>query len=508
MSYQLWNNYLLKNPHYQTYLLSPEMIKGFHEIKIFLQDKVKYAQNTLHPPSSGRNSCTVMITHIMAEPDWIVIECNQCIFGMIVCQNIINETTLTKNQLLLNKTGMKTCNKTAFHLENKCIMFKKYEKFTNFSEWTFQNDVHILEINILAQKFTDIFMENFTSIQHFYDQVIQFTIPISFSKAYLSYKTLQNHFFLKINWIQIQNINPTSKHNGYMIFSRKQESIKIPSNVFQCLDGTYIDDTSICNGILDCTAGTDEQLCHCNNTEALVILGCKYVHSSDKNYHQVTCSTFYFACVSSIKCIPYDKFCDGYQDCLFAEDEICTNELSKKVKNIAVMSNAPTFICSERYTTIPIFFVNDLIPDCPNSIEDEIQYYSLVTDPFHTQDVCNKSQELPCVHGHSHCFKMDKLCIFKLQYNTTALKHCRNGAHLYNCSPFKCSEHFKCSVSYCTPFELVCDGKWDCPQGGDQINCYSFSCPNLFKCRNQTKCLHLSKICNNINECRFGDDES
>ena len=279
---------------------------------------MKYAQNTLHPPSSARNSCTVMMTHIMAEPDSIVIEYNQCIFGMIVCQNIINETTLTKNQLLLNRTGMKTCNQTAFYLENKCIMFKKYEKFTNFSEWTFQNDVHILEIKILEQKFTDLFMEYFTSIQHFYDQVIQFTIPISFSKAYLSYKPLQNNFFPKINWIQIQNISPISKHDGYMIFSRKQESIKIPSNVFQCLDGIYIDDTSICNGILDCIPGTDEQLCHCNNTEALVTLGCKYVHSSDKNSYQITCSTFYFACVSSIKCIPYDKLCDGYQDCLFA----------------------------------------------------------------------------------------------------------------------------------------------------------------------------------------------
>ena len=102
---------------------------------------------------------------------------------------------------------------------------------------------------------------------------------------------------------------------------------------------------------------------------------------------------------------------------------------------------------------------------------------------------------------------MNKLCVFEFQYNTTILRHCRNGAHLYNCTYFQCSEHFKCQMSYCTPFELICDGKWDCPQGDDEINCQSFSCPNLFKCKNQTKCLHLSKICNKNNDCQFGDDE-
>ena len=232
---------------------------------------------------------------------------------------------------------------------------------------------------------------------------------------------------------------------------------------------------------------------------------CKYI--PDENSLQRFCSPFYFTCPSLRNCIPYGKVCNGYVDCLYAEDEICQNLISKKVKNVIYTLPISTFTCTRSNTVIASFLVDDLIPDCPDSIEDELQYFNLVTDPFHIQQTCNSGQELACLPGHSHCFPMDKLCIFEFQYNTTILRHCRNGAHLYNCTHHQCSEHFKCQMSYCIPFELICDGKWDCPQGDDKINCPLFSCPNLFKCKNQTKCLHLSKICNNKNECQFGDDE-
>ena len=288
------------------------------------------------------------------------------------------------------------------------------------------------------------------------------------------------------------------------IFTTKPAKIKTPSNVFQCKDGTYIDETSVCDSISDCQDGTDEKICHCNNTVDNTIT-CEYI--SDKKSLQKFCSAFYFACLSSNRCIPYGKVCNGHVDCLYAEDEICENQAGEEVENDIYTQNISTFTCSKSNTVVPSYLVDDFIPDCPDSIEDESQYFSLITDPFHIQLSCNSSQELPCIHGHSHCFQMDKLCIFEFQYNTTILKHCRNGAHLYNCTYFQCSENFKCQMSYCTPFKLICDGKWDCPEGDDESNCQSFSCPNLFKCKNQTKCLHLSKICNNNNDCQFGDDE-
>ena len=154
-----------------------------------------------------------------------------------------------------------------------------------------------------------------------------------------------------------------------------------------------------------------------------------------------------------------------------------------------------------------MFNVDDLIPDCPGSFEDEIQYYNLLTLPHHPFSTCSSSYELPCVSGHNYCFPLSKICIFDLQHNTFQLKYCRNGAHLYNCTNFQCLGHFKCPFSYCIPFDFVCNRIWDCPGGFDEQNCRSYSCSHLFKCNNQSKCLHLSKVCDGIKDCFFGDDE-
>ena len=350
----------------------------------------------------------------------------------------------------------------------------------------------------------DILKVYFTYIQHFYRKPIEITFSVYPTNTYLLYRPVHTQYFLKLTWIQTQDSDQISKYDGYLLFDAGPATIKNPSNVFQCKDGTYIDEISVSDTIPDCKDGTDEKICQCNNTVENTVT-CKYI--PDEKSLQRFCSDFYFTCLSSQKCIPYGKVCNNHVDCLNAEDEICENLNSENIKKCHNKWPISTFTCTKSKTLIPSFLVDDLISDCPYSLEDELQYFNLIKNPFHIQLFCNSSQELPCIPGHNHCFHMNKLCVFEFQYNTTILKHCRNGAHLYNCTYFQCSEQFKCQMSYCTPFELICDGKWDCPQADDEINCQSFSCPNLFKCKNQTRCLHLSKICNNNNDCQFGDDE-
>ena len=165
------------------------------------------------------------------------------------------------------------------------------------------------------------------------------------------------------------------------------------------------------------------------------------------------------------------------------------------------------FKCEKHNMFIPVMFVNDLIPDCPNSFDDELEYFNLLTNPYHSQISCNSSYELPCVPGHSHCFPLNKLCIYDVQHNSLQLKYCRNGAHLYNCMHFKCLGYFKCPSSYCVTYHLLCNGNWDCPSGHDEQNCVNYSCPGLFKCKKQNKCVLLMHIFDNIIDCIHGDDE-
>ena len=289
-----------------------------------------------------------------------------------------------------------------------------------------------------------------------------------------------------------------------MVYANKPGKMKIPSNVFHCKDGTYIAETSLCDGIEDCPEGTDENQCNCTNASDLYHVNCKYLYNNIS--HTYSCTAYYFTCVSSFTCIPYSKVCDFYEDCFQGEDEFCRFQADKDLKIVKNVSIA-IFACLKNNKTIPASLVDDFIPDCPNTFEDEIQYYNLMTNPFHNHSSCQTKEELPCIPGHSHCFPLNKLCIFEFQTKTLILEHCRNGAHLYNCTNFQCSEYFKCPMSYCIPFDLICNGKWDCPDGHDEMNCHTFSCPKLFKCKNQTKCLHFSKLCNRNKDCIFGDDE-
>ena len=198
--------------------------------------------------------------------------------------------------------------------------------------------------------------------------------------------------------------------------------------------------------------------------------------------------------------------CNGHIDCPQEEDEFCINSSEEQNRDTSI-SKTDFFICNKSGKFIPLTFVDDLIPDCPNSYEDEEQYYNLLTNPTHKDISCGKSYEIPCIPGHNHCFPFKKLCVYDIESNFSQLKYCRNGAHLKNCTNFHCFETFKCPSSYCTAISLVCNGIWDCPLGHDEHNCASYMCAHLFKCKLQSKCLHLSKVCDKSKDCINGDDE-
>ena len=67
--------------------------------------------------------------------------------------------------------------------------------------------------------------------------------------------------------------------------------------------------------------------------------------------------------------------------------------------------------------------------------------------------------------------------------------------------------HFKCPGFYCIPWKYVCDGNWQCPGGMEEMNCPMISCPGQYQCRNSSICLHMSSLCDDVDDCPFQDDE-
>ena len=84
----------------------------------------------------------------------------------------------------------------------------------------------------------------------------------------------------------------------------------------------------------------------------------------------------------------------------------------------------------------------------------------------------------------NECYSITDICVYKLNKYRNIIP-CRNGAQIQNCEKFECNVMYKCINSYCIPWSNVCDGKWDCPEGTDEVNvCGStLTCRNMFKCR-------------------------
>ena len=76
-----------------------------------------------------------------------------------------------------------------------------------------------------------------------------------------------------------------------------------------------------------------------------------------------------------------------------------------------------------------------------------------------------------------------------------------------NCEYIECITKHKCPKSYCVPYGYICDGKWDCWDGSDQIKCQARPCINKYKCHNSLVCLPLALTCDKKNDCSLEDDE-
>ncbi len=106
-------------------------------------------------------------------------------------------------------------------------------------------------------------------------------------------------------------------------------------------------------------------------------------------------------------------------------------------------------------------------------------------------------------------YNVSDICRYELSQKT--LKFCRNGAHLQNCKVFQCNMMFKCHRAYCIPWNYVCDGRIDCPQGYDELKEYECSqvrnCSGMMKCKDTQICVHLGRVCDGEDNCPFSEDE-
>ena len=375
VSYQIWNSYWIK---YQTLQITPKINKIFtNYFQRSYVEKTEIAQRRLQPELHYTNSCVVMLTAVLTEPDWITVPCENKFSDLILCHKIINYSP-DKGHMINNNPLLEFwCDEGHLLIENKCILFKKYSNVTNLL-----NTYEILKYNSIFtifdfdQNVNASYFECFSLIQHFFMQPIQFILPFSSHNILLAYTAVHSSMYGKLNWIsKIHRSNKTiSQYEGYLLFPAPLSQFKVPATLFKCSDGSYIDETLVCNGMNDCNERNDEQNGICKNESSYLV--CKF--NCYSNLEKCTCSDFFFQCSSSQVCIAYLLVCDGHNDCQHGEDEICSSNISKNTGESPNMLHNETdlFKCTTSGFSILMSYVDGLIPDCPNSFEDELQYFS------------------------------------------------------------------------------------------------------------------------------------
>ena len=280
---------------------------------------------------------------------------------------------------------------------------------------------------------------------------------------------------------------PLSAVKGFAVCQRTGNINVQKSTIILCKNGGYISALFLCDGYNDCPNDQSDEIgCICTWTanDASKMNLCREVISSDNT---TTCGTFYYKTAQNT--------CEKYTNVSLLDNSSQQDENTTGI-----------FKCTGG-KLIHALLVDDLLGDCENS-EDEPTILSLLSEE--SIKSCPSPELIPCLPGHSKCFNITQICIYKLD-SMKNLHPCRNGGHLKNCSNFECNAQFKCFQSYCIPWAYVCDGRWDCPFGHDEnyepVCGKQHLCFGMYKCRHSSTCLHLANLCDGVQDCPYQDDE-
>ena len=419
------------------------------------------ARDQLHSLTDEGHNCTLMLLSNLREPDWIPITCQEELLHFSICK-AKKKTILTYK--ISSSIAKYICKSTNILVNEKCYILK-WKHFWN-TKVNFCSKFHGRGIS----------RNEFSSLYHIFDAV---SVIDAFPNIVLQYDHKVHiieitKFFNKPNFNYI--INQNSTRGGYAICNIERSKIKIGINIFHCKKGGYILQNLVCDENRDCpNDSSDEDFCICNkgNENSSKAILCKVLKINQSVTH---CTPNYY--------VGLKGSCDKYDS---GDKEILQNFLCNTVEQLITTSSPDVQNCGVKpqNTSLPLLSsqANHIFPCRP--------------------------YEIPCMDSNA-CFDFKDICLYKLDKENQMIP-CKMGDHLENCAQFECNIFFKCPEYYCIFWSYVCDGKWDCPYGDDEINsglCTGENlCHNMYKCSNVFKCINLDSVCNGKSDCPYNDDE-
>lgn len=423
-----------------------------------VHSKLRESPGVVYPLNSNRTqTCSLILVANLAQPDWIQVNCNENITGDVFCSMPNRNTTQPEEP---DNPEVPFCAKTQFLMNGKCHSVR-----TTGVNSTFLHEKNRVNYLTVLEYFRVIFGGHLSPVR---------------------VATKPGSFQVKTFDIVRQKYRTTLHQNYERVFEIFTADMKIPfigENLFACNDASkaYISSLGICDGTPQCHLDnpSDEHFCNCTEFCGDRRFLCKFV--GDEHETIKTCSPLYFK--------------DRNGRCL------------KHVQSYARNDVQSHFACDNGFK-IPSQHVDDLFADCGLYGDDEPILRLLLTRERMFK--CQGHHEIPCFPGHSKCFNISDICQFNLD-EFSKLTPCRNGGHLQNCRTIECpAVMFKCPKLYCISHSLICDGKWDCPNGIDEASlCRNETrCENMLKCRfEKIICIHLGAVCDGTQNCPEGEDE-
>ena len=437
------------------------------------------ASKQVFPHRTRSHTCTMMMLTNLAAPDWLLITCTDKLLADVICtvENSLKLDSSNKTRNKLEPKARHTCQFDQLFYHNKCYQFLWKSKLIA--------EKHLLEL--CHSKDTVSFKSDIKIFENVFNAVSVafpvFLLPSIDNLTHMVMHTVQRNLnVLKFDKTTVQ----PQVAAGLLICESSLKEIVTSVHSFHCSGGGHVASIFVCDKQKDCPNDfSDESECISGSTsekKGMTPFPHRYVKSSENN--QTICGPLYYM-GSGGSC---------HQFLVVEKHNKSSSSDTSRVGSVCTVQTA---------------LLDDLFGDCGPGADDEQILKALLKDG--NSSLCTRPDQLPCLDGHSRCFNISHICVFRLKENKYLLP-CRNGAHLENCNQFQCDKNFKCRDSYCIPWSHVCDTKWDCSSGEDEHNKQNCSevpaCVDKFKCKDTALvCIHLGDICDAQSDCPLGDDE-